>query len=583
MVTGVKQPGRYFLIRTAMTVAAALSIVSPAAAGATPFAPDSFWNAPLADNAPVDPQSATWVTDLLRQAKWGTYLNTTGYGVPVVDVPADQPTVAVQIDRTGPAAMGLQDALVDVPLPADAQPASGTDGTLVINQPGADRMWEFWRLSSQADGWHASWGGVMNHVSTSPGFFSDPSIVPWWQDPTRPWGASASGVALLGGLIRVQELAAGQIDHAVAMAIPVVRYKYYTWPAQRTDGTASNPAAPLEGMRFRLPPDLDIAALNLPPATAAIARAAQQYGIVLRDRSTNAVTLSAEDPGTAGPDPYPAILGGVTPARILRNFPWDKLVVLQTDIDQMPPSTTITAAPASPTSAASATFAFASDDPNVKIQCGIDTIRVGNCGYQYTFDNLTEGTHHVWAQAIDRAGLYRPPVDSYLVVDRTAPTASITLGPASASPSSTAEFALAADEANVGFECQLDGGAWQACSASPSFGGLADGSHSIATRATDGAGNVGTASAAYAWTVDTVAPSARINGFSRNTSGTATFRFSSPDASATFECRLDGSAWAACTSLKYYARLATGAHSFDVRAKDPAGNIRPPASYSWTQ
>jgi hypothetical protein len=107
-------------------------------------------------------------------------------------------------------------------------------------------------------------------------------------------------------------------------------------------------------------------------------------------------------------------------------------------------------------------------------------------------------------------------------------------------------------------------------------------SHTFEVRVTDGAQNAGTAS--YSWTIDTTPPTTTI---SAGPAGTlyirdATLTFAANEA-ATFECSLDGAAWAACTSPRALTGLFVGGHSFAVRATDPAGNVESPGvSHPWT-
>jgi hypothetical protein len=66
-------------------------------------------------------------------------------------------------------------------------------------------------------------------------------------------------------------------------------------------------------------------------------------------------------------------------------------------------------------------------------------------------------------------------------------------------------------------------------------------------------------------------------------SGDASFAFSSDESESTFECSLDGSAFAACSSPAVYTGLGDGAHTFDVRATDSSANTdATPAGASWT-
>jgi large repetitive protein len=84
--------------------------------------------------------------------------------------------------------------------------------------------------------------------------------------------------------------------------------------------------------------------------------------------------------------------------------------------------------------------------------------------------------------------------------------------------------------------------------------------------------------------VDTSAPDTTIDDgpadFSN--SGQVTFRFSSNEPTATFQCRIDKEAQVACQS-PYVRTLADGPHSFSVRAVDASGNSDDtPAERLWT-
>src|SRR6185436_9271872 len=63
---------------------------------------------------------------------------------------------------------------------------------------------------------------------------------------------------------------------------------------------------------------------------------------------------------------------------------------------------------------------------------------------------------------------------------------------------------------------------------------------------------------------------------------TPTFSFSSSETGSTFECRVDGAGWAACSSPETLGALGAGSHTFDVRATDAALNTdTTPASDTW--
>jgi hypothetical protein len=155
----------------------------------------------------------------------------------------------------------------------------------------------------------------MTGVSRNPGYF-----------PT-PFGGSGTSLSLLGGLMTIKELESGRIDHALALSIPTTAAGVFTWPAQRGDGKTTGSDAIPEGTHFRIDPSLDVTKLGLTPTGLAMARAAQKYGIVIRD-TAGVVVFYAEDPITTGSNPYGRIFGGKYPHQVLRGFPWQHLQVV---------------------------------------------------------------------------------------------------------------------------------------------------------------------------------------------------------------------------------------------------------------
>jgi len=295
------------------------------------FSPASFWNTPVSSDAAVSATTAEVASSLASTVATeeslgdGPWINTTRYSVPIYTVPADQPLVRVRLRSASDAALAA--AWSAVPLPPTAVPAPGTNGHLVVWQPSTDRMWEFWRLAHEGEQWYASWGGAMEHVSTNRGVFGPEA----WPGAEPSWGATADSLPLVGGLVTLEDLAAGEINHALAMAIPHARAGVYASPAQRSDGNSSSPFSLPEGSHLRLDPRLNLAALHLPKLTLMLAEAAQRYGILIRDQAA-IVTFYAQEPLPSEPNPYRGpggYLQGRYPSELLASFPWTHLELLE--------------------------------------------------------------------------------------------------------------------------------------------------------------------------------------------------------------------------------------------------------------
>lgn len=299
------------------------------------FAADSVWNACLPADTPIDPGSGGMVEALDREvgrevtAGTGPYVQTDSYSTPLYVVRAHQPVVRVALDDShAPWRRSLQRAFRRVPIPGRARPAAGSDAHMTVWQPSRDRLWEFWQARKEHGGWHASWGGAMKHVSRSPGYFDESS---WPRLSRTYWGATATSLPVVGGTMLLKELRAGEIQHALALSLPAPRAGWFAWPAQRTDGTGPSEAIP-EGARLRLDPAVNLDDMHLPWMTLMMARAAQRYGMIVRDQTHAAIGFYAQDPVRAKRDPYNGpngFFGGQSPTQLLARFPWESLEVVR--------------------------------------------------------------------------------------------------------------------------------------------------------------------------------------------------------------------------------------------------------------
>jgi hypothetical protein len=254
-------------------------------------------------------------------------------------------------------------------------------------------------------------------------------------------------------------------------------------------------------------------------------------------------------------------------------------------VDTGAPDTSITSGPSGTVGATTASFGFSATEAGSTFECQLDAGAWGACTSPQAYSGLAGGSHTFSVRAKDGAGNQdATPASRTWTIDTSAPDTSIASGPSGLTNSASASFGFSATKAGSTFECKLDAGAYGACTSPKAYSGLANGSHTFSVRAKDSTGNVDATPATRTWTIDRTAPNTSITSGPSGTvtATTATFAFTSTESGSTFECRLDGGAWAACTSPKAYSGIAKGSHTFSVRAKDAAGNVdASPASRSW--
>lgn len=289
------------------------------------FSSTSFWYKPIPTWAPVHSNSYNYVQEFLRQKRtyYGTVnINTTSYASPLYHSTSYTPKVNVKewdCQKKGFTDATLRTAFTGVPIPSTAIPSKGTDAEMSVYDPATKTLWEFWRMRKGYNGWEACWGGRIQGTAYNQGTFNG------------HYGTTATSLPFIGGQITAEELAAGEIKHAIGIAlVDAEKRSIYSWPAQRSDGynpyNAKNRIP--EGMRFRLNPSVNVDALPMSRAGKIIAKAAQKYGFIVWDRA-GAISIRTQNSlsytqlGKA--NPYPALFNYKPSYEVLNGFPWDKL------------------------------------------------------------------------------------------------------------------------------------------------------------------------------------------------------------------------------------------------------------------
>lgn len=338
------------------------SVILALSQSGTPFAASSFWNIPLPANTPANPNDTAYSNDIMATycgnppnglaysacpSPGKVALSITQYSAPLYVVSAKQPLINIKSYCSSGTIQNqnfVNTVLTNVPVPADAHGAAGTDENIQIYQPSTDKYWDFWQFQKDSSGsFEACYGGFMTGVSSSSGIFT-------------AFGASGTGLPFIGGVARIEELQAGQINHVLGIELPANLFQYVlpantpgatkgiSWPAPRSDGTNTNNLAVPEGLRFRLPASLDLNQYNLCPLARVIAVTAQKYGFVLQDTAPN-IGIRLGDPTTYTaiglPNPYTSgtgvggvnngnlgLEGGCSKNNLMQNFPWSQLQAL---------------------------------------------------------------------------------------------------------------------------------------------------------------------------------------------------------------------------------------------------------------
>jgi len=243
--------------------------------GFIPFPADNLWNQNIF-NSPVDPNSDAIInfigssTPLHPDFGAGLYDGQT-MGIPYVVV-SGTPFVNIRFTAYGnesdPGPMPIP---TNAPIEGDPKPGNGDRHVLVLDRENC-WLYELYSSYRQKNGsWNAASAAVWDLLN----------------DEQRPYtwtSADAAGLPVFAGLARYDEVASGQILHALRFTLQN-SLEAFTPPASHWAQNSTNPDAAPMGMRVRLKSSFDIS--QFPPQSKVILAALQQYGMIMADNGSS--------------------------------------------------------------------------------------------------------------------------------------------------------------------------------------------------------------------------------------------------------------------------------------------------------
>lgn len=272
--------------RTVIAITALAAVLVMALPGtsqppAPPFAPrctlfpaGNVWNVPVRD-LPVRADSDTLIAAIgLDVGLHPDFSDAGRYGIPHNVVTGRTKRVRVRFDYPG------ESDRVAYPIPARPRIEKGSDRHILMVDRDRCRLYELFDARRRAGRWVAGSGATWDLRSNR----------------LRPDGwtsADAAGLPILPGLARFDEVARGEILHALRFTAPRTR-NTHVYPARHHAGTA-DPSLPPMGIRVRLKASVPLDGFG--PQARIVLTALRDYGMILADNGSPWYVSGAPSPG----------------------------------------------------------------------------------------------------------------------------------------------------------------------------------------------------------------------------------------------------------------------------------------------
>jgi hypothetical protein len=241
--------------------------------GACPVLPaDNIWNTPV-DQLPVAPNSSTFIATIGPtkpvHPDFGAGLYAGGpIGIPFITVPGTQTKYPVTFQYASESDPGPYAVPLNAPIEGGS--ASTGDRHAIAIDTSNCILYELYYAFPQTASWTAGSGAIYNLQSNA-------------LRPATWTSADAAGLPIFPGLVRYDEILAGEIRHAIRFTVPQT-LKGYVWPARHYASSLTGAQYPPMGARFRLRASFDISGFSA--TNQIILRALKKYGMMLADNGS---------------------------------------------------------------------------------------------------------------------------------------------------------------------------------------------------------------------------------------------------------------------------------------------------------
>jgi hypothetical protein len=256
-----------------LSPAAATNLTHLPGTSCTVFPANNYWHADIS-KLPVNRHSSQWLSHMSPGSNLHPDFGPSfgyqpvPYGIPYTVVAHSHARVHVHFTYAA------ESDDVGYPLGSDSkiEGGAGADGDrhVVLVDRKTCRLYELYDVHHSGGRWTAGSGATWSLASNK----------------LRPAGwtsADAAGLPILAGLLRLDEVKAGYVDHAIRFTTDKTDRRYI-WPARHQAGSVNDSSYPPMGARFRLKASFPISGYR--KDTRVVLRAMKHFGLVLADNGS---------------------------------------------------------------------------------------------------------------------------------------------------------------------------------------------------------------------------------------------------------------------------------------------------------